>query len=166
MALKDWFPLIGAALSFFAALIGAGMGAFFSGRTERLKLLRAERLKACAELLAACRAAVRLWDMQSRLQAIRDNRLQAADPERARQGLDAKERQVVDEQSKAEGEAWNAYHRVRLLGPQELVDAARTYWQVYEKLVRSELKGTSLDFASLRAAEEQFYAAATAILTQ
>lgn len=132
--LKDWIPLLAAGVSFVGGLLGAGLGSFSSGQTERLKLLRVERLKATADLLTACRAAVRAWDMYRRLEAAQGNLSMVVNPERFRQEADQRFAEVAADRNKAMNDAWKAYHVVRLLGPASLITAAHEYWQVFEEL--------------------------------
>ncbi len=160
--------MIAAILSFVGGLIGAGMGAFFSGRTERLKLLRSERLSACAELMAACRSAVVSWDHYRRYEAIKDGRFEVEDPEVARRLTPEKLLEHAEKVNQAKAEAWNAYHRLRMLGPKDFVEALELYWADYRLLLASELNPQtwSLDFERLKALEENLYAASSKYLTK
>ena len=146
METKDWVPLIASGVSFVAALLGGWLGGRFAGRNERDKLLRDRRVTAAVDLVTSVGRSLHLTD-----QALTSR--DAGNEERF------KERVKV--QDEANAAAWSAYHRLRLLGPEDLVVPVKQYWQKYRSL-QSKLR--SLDDASgvykeLAEAEERFHAA-------
>ncbi len=146
METKDWLTLAAPAASFVAALMGGGLGGWFTGKNERIKLLRDRRVTAAVDLVTSGGRALHLT-------------------EQSLMYLEVDKKERFEELSKLQNEAnalaWSAYHRLRLLGPDEVVAPVEDYWEKYRSLQDGFL--TSADgkrvFKALSDAERSFHRA-------
>ncbi len=135
MGWKDWIPLVAPVVGFFGALLGAWLGSHLSARNERAKLLRELRLKAAADLLTSTAEVLRWGDSAHRFQS----------------------REHADHRNRAFTEAWDAYNRVRLLGPKAVADVAQEFWEFFDDLAKRTPQGVQdEDFGRFRGETERF----------